>query len=92
MNQFRVLIISVLCIYIVLLCVLISNVYKEQTTQKVSASVKIVFKCIDGKLYADSYLGAFIGEPQNVFEPKFQKSKNELITEDNITIECKIKD
>ena len=55
-----------------------------------SAKSRIVFKCIDGKLYGDSYL--YVGRDQNEDVSKYPKAKNELVIQDGIEISCKNKE
>jgi len=50
--------------------------------------VSIQFKCIDNKLYADTYLGVVENNSESVVSKKYLKHKNELVLEDGIKISC----
>lgn len=54
---------------------------------KVTSKTKIVFKCIDGKLYGDSYL--YLGRDEGADVLMYPRHKNELVIEDGIEIWCK---
>ena len=62
----------------------------EYQPMTVTAKSRIVFKCIDGKLYGDSYL--YVGRDQNEDVSKYPRGKNELVIEDGIEISCKNKE
>lgn len=53
----------------------------------ITSKAKIVFKCIDGKLYGDSYLYLGPDEGADVF--MYPRHKNELVIKDGIEIWCK---
>ena len=62
--------------------------YQQSSTIKVKS--RIIFKCIDGKLYGDSYL--YVGMDENEDVSKYPRGKNELVIEDGIEISCKNKE
>ena len=69
-------------------------VFAPREVQPVSISMtsksRIVFKCIDGKLYGDTYL--YVGRDINEDVSKYPRGKNELVIEDGIEISCKNKE
>ena len=69
---------------------LIFPLNKQPVGISVSAKSRIVFKCIDGKLYGDSYL--YVGRDINEDVSKYPRGKNELVIEDGIEISCKNKE
>ena len=69
---------------------LIFPIRNQQVSISVSAKSRIVFKCIDGKLYGDTYL--YVGRDINEDVSKYPKGKNELVIEDGIEISCKNKE
>lgn len=62
--------------------------YHQPTT--ITTKSRIIFKCIDGKLYGDSYL--YVGRDKNEDVSKYPKAKNELVIQDGIEISCKNKE
>lgn len=55
-------------------------------SETVTARTKIIFKCIDGRLVADSYVHVGYSPPTDILNHKH--SSNELIIQDGITIWC----
>ena len=62
--------------------------YHQPTT--ITTKSRIIFKCIDGKLYGDSYL--YVGRNENEDVSKYLRDKNELVIQDGIEISCKNKE
>ena len=62
----------------------------QPVSVSIPAKLRIVFKCIDGKLYGDSYL--YVGRDINEDVSKYPRGKNELVIEDGIEISCKNKE
>ena len=77
---------GIILVFITMLVFLPKN--HQPTT--ITAKSRIVFKCIDGKLYGDSYL--YVGRDQNEDVSKYPRGKNELVIEDGIEISCKNKE
>ena len=86
-DIFDITIISGIILIFVSMLVFLPKYHQPMT---MTAKSRIVFKCIDGKLYGDSYL--YVGRDQNEDVSKYPRGKNELVIEDGIEISCKNKE
>ena len=86
-DIFDITIISGIILIFVSMLVFLPNYHQPMT---MTVKSRIVFKCIDGKLYGDSYL--YVGRDQNEDVSKYPRGKNELVIEDGIEISCKNKE
>lgn len=82
--------VTIICAIVLIFVAMLVFLPKYHQVSTITAKSRIIFKCIDGKLYGDSYL--YVGRDENEDVSKYPKGKNELVIQDGIEISCKNKE
>lgn len=82
--------VTIICAIVLIFVAMLVFLPKYHQSSTITAKSRILFKCIDGKLYGDSYL--YVGRNENEDVSKYLRGKNELVIQDGIEISCKNKE